>query len=212
MIIVVDYGMGNLRNVRRALEELGQEVLVTSSPADVVKGQKIILPGVGAFGEAVRRIDALGLRGPVLHAVGQGTPLLGICLGMQLLFNGSEESPGVAGLGLIQGEVVKFNAGQKVPHIGWNDVVPTRRSQLFPDERQGVFYFVHSFYLADSVATLGRTSYGVEFTSAVGQGGVFGVQFHPEKSQADGMRLLGNFLMAPGGNREYGLGASKKEH
>ena len=194
MIVVVDYGMGNLRNVRRALEELGREVLTTSSPADLGKAQRIILPGVGAFGEAVLRIDALGLRRPLLDSVAKGTPLLGICLGMQLLFDGSEESPGVAGLGLIPGEVVKFTSGQKVPHIGWNDVVPTRRSLLFPEEKPGVFYFVHSFYVADSIATLGRTSYGVEFTSAVGQDGVFGVQFHPEKSQTDGMRLLRNFL------------------
>ena len=188
--------MGNLRNVRRAVEELGHRALVTAMPADVSEATRIILPGVGAFGEAVRRIDALGFRIPLLEAARRGVPILGICLGMQLLFERSEECPGARGLGLFSGDVVRFSGNVKVPHIGWNDVVPVRGSSLFPEGISGVFYFVHSFYVAESSATLARTTYGVGFSSVVGRDSVFGVQFHPEKSQADGMRLLGNFLRA----------------
>jgi imidazole glycerol-phosphate synthase subunit HisH len=198
MIVVVDYGMGNLRNVRRALEVLGEEVLLTSSPEDVGRGGKIILPGVGAFGEAVRRIDDLGLRAPIIRAVREGIPLLGICLGMQLLFEASEESPDAAGLGVLPGKVLRFRPPQKVPHIGWNDVVRRGRSTLFPENVEGgVFYFVHSFYIPESSATTATTTYGVQFTSAVGEGNVFGVQFHPEKSQETGITLLKNFLQSP---------------
>jgi glutamine amidotransferase len=198
MIVVIDYGMGNLRNVRRAIEVLGEKVLLTSSPADVGRGEKIVLPGVGAFGEAVRRIDELGLRDPIVTAARSGTPLLGICLGMQLLFESSEESPGAAGLGVFSGKVLRFRPPQKVPHIGWNDVVRRGRSTLFPQNYEGgVFYFVHSFYIPESPASIATTTYGVQFASAVCEGNAFGVQFHPEKSQAAGMALLQKFLEAP---------------
>lgn len=198
MITVVDYGMGNLRNVRRAFEQLGSSVLLTSSPEEVERAEKLVLPGVGAFGEAVRRIDALGLRKPVLGHVMKGKPLLGVCLGMQLLFGKSEEAPGAPGLGLLAGEVVRFEAGVKVPHIGWNDANPTRENYLFgPGSKGGCFYFVHSYCVVDCRATVARTEYGVQFSSAVEAGPVFGVQFHPEKSQSAGMALLRNFLTAP---------------
>ena len=197
MITVVDYGMGNLRNVRRAFEQLGASVLLTSSPADVKTAEKLVLPGVGAFGEAVRRIDTLGLRKPILGHVMKGKPLLGVCLGMQLLFGRSEEAPGAPGLGLLNGEVVRFGAALKVPHIGWNDATPTRDNSLFgPGSRGGCFYFVHSYCVIDCRATVARTEYGVQFSSAVEEGPVFGVQFHPEKSQSAGMTLLRNFLSA----------------
>lgn len=186
--------MGNLRNVRRSLEEIGHLALVTSDPADVASATRIILPGVGAFGEALDRIDALNLRAPLLKAAHRGVPILGICLGMQLLFDRSQESPGARGLGLIPGDVLRFNGNVKVPHIGWNDVAPVRHSGLFPEGEPGVYYFVHSFYVPETAETLALTTYGVVFSSAIGRGNIYGVQFHPEKSQAGGLGLLGNFL------------------
>lgn len=192
MITVVDYGMGNLRNVRRALEEVGATVIVTADPAALREATTVILPGVGAFGEAVRHIDGLGLRLPIMDHVFRGKPLLGICLGMQLLFESSEESPGAVGLGILPGAVYRFHGELPVPHIGWNDVIPTRRSVLFP-EGGGVFYFVHSYYAAESDASIAATEYGIQFASAVQKESVFGVQFHPEKSQAAGLSLLRSF-------------------
>ena len=193
MIVIVDYGMGNLRNVRRAVEACGGECVISSSVDDVVRAGKIILPGVGAFGEAVKRIDRLGLRDPLLDATTGGKPLLGICLGMQLLFDGSEESPGVAGFGIIPGAIVKFDARVKVPHIGWNDVTPTGTSPLFPDAG-GIFYFVHSYHLPSSPFAVATTEYGTKWVSAVARENVCGVQFHPEKSQEAGMGVLRGFL------------------
>jgi len=192
VITVVDYGMGNLRNVRRALEEIGVEVVVTAEPAAVREATTVILPGVGAFGEAVKRIDGLGLRLPIIDHVNRGKPLLGICLGMQLLFESSEESPGASGLAVLPGAVCRFRGELPIPHIGWNDVIPTRRSVLFP-EGGGVFYFVHSYYAAESDASIAATEYGIRFASAVQKEKVFGVQFHPEKSQAAGLNLLRSF-------------------
>lgn len=192
MITVVDYGMGNLRNVQRALEHLGCTVLVTPDPQAIRRATTLILPGVGAFGEAVNRIDGLSLRAPILEHVRAGRPLLGICLGMQLLFEDSEESPGTAGLGLIPGSVVRFRTDLVVPHIGWNDVHPIAPSTLLAPEG-GCFYFVHSFHAGATPAAVGTTEYGVTFTSVVEQRNVFGVQFHPEKSQAAGLALLQRF-------------------
>jgi glutamine amidotransferase len=198
VITVVDYGMGNLRNVRRALEEVGVGVIVTADPVAVREATTVILPGVGAFGEALRRIDGLGLRVPIMEHVFRGKPLLGICLGLQLLFESSEESPGVQGLGILPGAVCRFRGELPVPHIGWNDVDPTRRSVLFPDGG-GVFYFVHSYYAAESDASIAVTEYGIRFASAVQKENVFGVQFHPEKSQAAGLSLLRSFSAQRGG-------------
>lgn len=192
MITVVDYGMGNLRNVRRALEHIGCEVLVTPDPDAIRRSTTVILPGVGAFGEAVARIDALGLRAPIMDHAGAGRPMLGICLGMQLLFQDSEESPGARGLGLIPGSIVRFRTPLVVPHIGWNDVRPIVPSTLLAPDG-GCFYFVHSFHAGATPAAAGTTEYGVTFTAVVEQGNVFGVQFHPEKSQAAGIDLLRRF-------------------
>jgi imidazole glycerol phosphate synthase glutamine amidotransferase subunit len=192
MITVVDYGMGNLRNVRRAFESLGEEVLVTASGDAVAGATTLVLPGVGAFGEAVRRIDALQLREPLMQYVDQGRPLLGICLGMQLLFEASEESEGATGLGILKGTVMRFREGLHVPHIGWNDVLPKKASPLFP-QNGGVFYFVHSFYAPECDATIATTEYGVRYSAAVQAGNVFGVQFHPEKSERVGLEMLRRF-------------------
>jgi imidazole glycerol-phosphate synthase subunit HisH len=193
VITVVDYGMGNLRNVRRAFEEVGERVHVTNDPGEVSKAEALILPGVGAFGEAVHRIDQLGLREPILKAVELKRPLLGICLGMQLLYEWSEESPGKEGLGILKGTICRFGAGHKVPHIGWNDVVPVRYSPLFPGGG-GVFYFVHSYFAPFGPETLAYAEYGERFSAAVERDGVFGVQFHPEKSQSVGLGLLERFV------------------
>jgi imidazole glycerol-phosphate synthase subunit HisH len=192
MITVVDYGMGNLRNVRRALEHIGCEVLVTPDPEMVRKATTLILPGVGAFGEAVSRIDGLGLRAPIVDHAASGRPMLGICLGMQLLFRESEESPGAAGLGLIPGSVIRFKTDLVVPHIGWNDVATIAPSKLLTADG-GCFYFVHSYHAGATPAAVGTTEYGVTFTAVVEQKNVFGVQFHPEKSQTVGIDLLRRF-------------------
>lgn len=194
--------MGNLRNVRRACEAIGEQAVVTSDPARLAAADRIILPGVGAFGEAVRRIDDLGLRRPISEHVASGRPLLGICLGMQLLFESSEESPGARGLAILRGVVHKFDAGVKIPHIGWNDVQPLMPSPLFPDgTAPAVFYFVHSFFIDRIDETTAVTGYGNIFSSAVGKGELYGVQFHPEKSQAAGLALLKNFASGSGGQR-----------
>jgi imidazole glycerol phosphate synthase glutamine amidotransferase subunit len=197
MITVVDYGMGNLRNVRRAFESLGEEVLITASATVIMAAGTLILPGVGAFGEAVKRIDGLGLREPLMHHVKQGRPLLGICLGMQLMCETSEESPGARGLGILSGTVKRFAQGLHVPHIGWNDVVPSAPTSLFPNGG-GIFYFVHSFYLPGCEWTVATTDYGITYSAAVQKGSVYGVQFHPEKSEKAGLGLLREFIAATG--------------
>jgi glutamine amidotransferase len=194
MIVIVDYGMGNLRNVRRGFAEVGHDSTITDDPHIIARAQKVVLPGVGAFGEAVRRIDAKGLRPALLEQVRKGTPLLGICLGMQLLFHASEESPDAVGLGVLTGDVRKFSNRQKVPHIGWNDVVASPGQALLDATTVGrCFYFVHSFYAPVSEYTIAKTSYGIDFSSAVMKGMTFGVQFHPEKSQDAGLQILKRF-------------------
>jgi glutamine amidotransferase len=197
MILVVDYGMGNLRNVKRAFNAIGREVLITAKPSDLPSAEHIVLPGVGAFGEAVRRIDSLRLRAPLLDHVASGRPLLGICLGMQLLFERSEESPGTRGLGILPGEVVRLRGDVKVPHIGWNDAEPVDgRALLEGLTSGGCFYFVHSYCVPDSAARAGLTTYGETFVSAVSAGTVTAFQFHPEKSQTSGLELLRRFVDA----------------
>jgi imidazole glycerol phosphate synthase glutamine amidotransferase subunit len=191
---VVDYGMGNLRNVKRAFEAIGQEVVVTSDPELVRSAGHLVLPGVGAFGEAVKRIDGLGLRSLLLNHVAEGKPLLGICLGMQLLFESSEESPGIEGLGILSGEVVRFGGGVKVPHIGWNDAKPVAGATLLENlPSEPCFYFVHSYYVPETSAAAALTAYGIDFVSAVATGSVTAFQFHPEKSQTSGLELLRRF-------------------
>jgi glutamine amidotransferase len=203
MIAIVDYGMGNLRNVQRACDEIGVASAVTADPVVIASAERVILPGVGAFGEAAKRIDGLGLRAPILAHTQAGKPLLGICLGMQLLCACSEESPGARGLALLEGKVRKFDEGVKIPHIGWNDVAAVGDSPLFPpDNVRGVFYFVHSYRLDVMPFTTAMTHYGSPFSAAVERGNIFGVQFHPEKSQARGLDLLRAFANIPTSVRE----------
>lgn len=200
MIAIVDYGVGNLRSVQKALERVGATAVVSADPATLDAAQGIVLPGVGAFGDGMAQLRARYLVEPVLRQVGQGKPLLGICLGMQLLFDDSEEMGLHQGLGLLPGRVVRFPEGElKVPHIGWNQLQQVSRRPemaLLEGIAEGAHaYFVHSYYVAPEEPgdILATTDYGLDFASVVGRGRIFGAQFHPEKSQDVGLRLLENF-------------------
>jgi glutamine amidotransferase len=194
---VVDHGMGNRRSVEKALERVGARVALTADHDTLRAADGLVVPGVGAFAAAMRAMRELGLDELVIERAAQGTPILGLCLGMQLLFESSTELGGDRGLRLLQGEVTALEAGElKLPHIGWNEVTFTRRSPLLDGLGDRVaFYHVHSFVAspADDGDVLGRGDYGGPFVSIVGRGDVYGVQFHPEKSSAAGLRLLANF-------------------
>lgn len=196
-IAVLDYGMGNLRSVEKALERVGAEAVVTNDPEAVRDADGVILPGVGAFAKAMERIDELRLDRLIDERLAAGTPVLGICLGFQLLFDSSTELGGAAGLGLVDGEVRGLQApGLKVPHIGWEPVSWTRSSALNEGIDQATpFYFVHSFAPdpKDEGDVLATAVHGERFVCAVERPPVYGVQFHPEKSSAAGLRLLANF-------------------
>jgi len=197
-IAVLDYGMGNLRSASKALEHVGADVTVTRDHRTIAAADALVLPGVGAFPEAMRRIGERSLEGPIRERVAAGAPLLGICLGMQLLFESSDEHGGAAGLGLLPGRVEALSAGDvKLPHIGWTPVVPTRDSPLtaaLPAAGEP-FYFVHSFVARPSPEHLLATSeHGEAFAAIVGDQNVLGTQFHPEKSSAAGLRMLAEFV------------------
>lgn len=194
MIGIIDYGMGNLRSVLKAIEFLGGEGRVTARAEELDACEKLILPGVGSFGAGMENLRRGGLDEYVRRRAAEGTPLLGICLGMQFLLEESEEEGLFQGLGLVKGRVVPFTEG-KIPHMGWN-AVEDMRGPLFDGIPSGTqFYFVHS-YFADTAEeyTLGKTEYYRMFASAVGKNNVFGVQFHPEKSGAAGLQLLRNYM------------------
>jgi imidazole glycerol-phosphate synthase subunit HisH len=196
LIAVIDYGMGNLRSVAKALELSGGEVSVSASPDDILRADSIVLPGVGAFSAGMKNLESLGLIPAIKEAVKEGKPFLGICLGMQLMFDESEEGAKCPGLGLLRGGVKRFGGEMRVPHVGWNTVVPSRKSRLFSGIEGGsYFYFVHSYYVepAEGEIVLAETSYGVEFASAAVKDNLYLVQFHPEKSRDGGLRLLANF-------------------
>lgn len=199
MIALVDYGMGNLRSVEKALARVGGEVRLVRDAAGVAAADKVVLPGVGAFGDCMRNLGNQGLAEPILAAIRGEKPFLGICLGYQLLFEGSDESPDVKGLGLYPGRVVRFPPGSlKVPQIGWNRVAFARpECPLFRGVPDGShFYFVHSYHPAPADPSLacGITDYGGEFASMIWRGKAFACQFHPEKSQSVGLRMLENFV------------------
>lgn len=199
-VLVINYGMGNLGSVRRAFEECGATVLVSQDPADLADAERIVLPGVGAFPDAMTRLNAAGWPGQLRSALeNPGVHLLGICLGMQLLADNGHEGSETPGLGLIHGEVVRFVPpnGERVPHVGWNEVRPTQPSSLLASIPAGTdFYFVHSYHfrVAQPENVLATTPYCGEFVAVAGAGNVFGAQFHPEKSSRPGFQLLRNFL------------------
>ena len=200
MICVIDYGMGNLRSVAKALEKAGGGVQVSSQASDLEKAEKIVLPGVGGFGDGTEELKKRGLFEPIRQNLLQGKPFLGICLGMQLLFDESEESPGVPGLGFFRGKVQRFRSPSvKIPHMGWNEVKQNSPGlQAFQDlKNNDYFYFVHSYYPVPDEKRLiqGSCEYGGEtFGAFMVQGKVWACQFHPEKSQDAGLRLLKNFV------------------
>lgn len=198
-IVIVDYGMGNIRSVHNALIRLGCAVATSHCAEDILAADALILPGVGAFGEAVANLASRKLVDPILNAVNnEGKPLLGICLGMQLLADTSEERGIFKGLSLIPGEVrrIAVPKGLRLPHIGWNSLKFNRKEPLFVDAQDGdAFYFVHSYhFVCDAEYVAATTDYGGDIVAAVQRDRVFGVQFHPERSQSKGLALLGNFV------------------
>jgi len=206
MIAVVDYGMGNLRSVAKALERVGAEVEVTSNAERVGSAAAVVLPGVGAFGRCMENLREAGLETCVREAAASDRPFLGICVGMQILFDESEEFGPVAGLGILPGRVRRFRADSpdtKVPHMGWNQLAVRRRAPHLDgiDDGENV-YFVHSYYVdCDPALAATTTPYAGEFVSSVWRGNLFAVQFHPEKSQSAGLTILSNFARLANGER-----------
>lgn len=195
-LAILDYGMGNLRSVEKALERVGADAAVTSDEGEIAAADGVILPGVGAFPKAMKRIRELELDRMLREAVAREVPVLGICLGLQLLFESSIEQGGDEGLGLLEGDVVQApGGGRKIPHIGWAEVTWEKPDRLTDGLRPGEpFYFVHSFVVQPTGNELiGTASYGGRFACVAGKGNVWGVQFHPEKSSAAGLRMLLNF-------------------
>lgn len=199
MIAIIDYDAGNVKSVEKALQFLGQEAVLTRDKEILLKADKVILPGVGSFGNAMEKLHQYGLVDVIQQIVQKGTPFLGICLGLQLMFDSSEESPGVKGLGLLKGRIVRIPEadGLKVPQIGWNDLQFPKESRLFKGFCGGEYvYFVHSYYLQaeDESDVAATTEYGVHIHAAVERGNVYACQFHPEKSADVGLQILKNFV------------------
>ena len=197
MIAIIDYGMGNLFSVEKAFVKLGAEVVVTRSPEVILSADKVVLPGVGAFGDCMNNLTEYGLVDVIHEVIDRGTPFLGICVGLQMLFDGSEEDPGIKGLGIFPGMVCKIIApGLKIPHMGWNSLEFASNSQLFADlTSEPYVYFVHSYHAVpkDDKLITAIVDYGGSVTAAVGRSNVQAVQFHPEKSSTVGLAILSNF-------------------
>lgn len=199
MIAIIDYDAGNIKSVEKALQFLGEDVCITRDPQTILKAEKVILPGVGAFGDAMDKLHGYGLVNVIHEVVEKQTPFLGICLGLQLLFEKSDESRGVEGLGILKGEILRIPdaEGLKIPHIGWNSLDYPNQGRLFRGiPEQSYVYFVHSYYLkaADENIVTATTEYGVRIHASVEQGNIFACQFHPEKSSETGMKILKNFV------------------
>lgn len=197
-IVIIDYGMGNLRSVQKAFERIGWEARVTRSKREIAGASAIVLPGVGAFGDCMENLERYGLVASILQAIEKGKPYLGICLGLQILFSESEEFGHRKGLGLLKGKVVRFQPDpeHKVPHMGWNAIEKRREAPLLQNLSSGdFFYFVHSYYVLPDeeqwISTI--THYGIAFASSIWKENIFATQFHPEKSQQKGLRILENF-------------------
>ncbi len=196
MIAVIDYGMGNLRSVQKGFETVGFEAVVTSDIKIIESASKIVLPGVGAFTDCMNNLEDRGLVEPVIRGIEKGKPFLGICLGLQLLFEESEEFGNRKGLGVVKCKVKRFPTSElKVPHMGWNSIKKLKDTPLLADLADDSYlYFVHSYYvLPDEDVTATTTDYGMEFTSSIVKDNIFACQFHPEKSQADGLKILKAF-------------------
>ena len=203
MIAIIDYDAGNLKSVEKALLALGEDVLVTRDREKLLAADKVILPGVGNFGDAMEKLKSYGLVSVIHELAEMGKPFLGICLGLQLLFERSDEAPGVEGLGILKGEIVRIPDGEelKVPHIGWNSLHLQNGGRLFRNlPEESYVYFVHSYYLKaeDPEIVKATTEYGVTIDASVEQGNVFACQFHPEKSSRVGLKILENFAKLEG--------------
>ena len=195
MITLVDYGAGNIRSVENTLQELGANHAVTSDPAAVRNAGKIILPGVGHFGQMMQSLDRLGLREPLLAKIHDGVPFLGICVGLQCLFEGSEESPGAKGLGIFAGQIKRFLGDARIPHMGWNSLSLTKHASLLRGLPADTFtYFAHSYYAPVMDATAATCTYIQPYTAVIELHNLHAVQFHPEKSGPVGLQVLRNFL------------------
>ena len=199
MVAIIDYDAGNIKSVEKALLYLGEEAVITRDRDAILRADRVILPGVGAFGDAMDKLRTYGLDKVIQEVVGQNTPFLGICLGLQLLFESSEESEGVEGLGILKGKVVRLpeENNLKIPHIGWNSLKYPNPGRLFAGIAEDSYvYFVHSYYLQakDPSIVTATTEYGTLIHASVEQGNVFACQFHPEKSSEVGMQILKNFL------------------
>lgn len=210
MIAIIDYGMGNLKNVQKAFEKIGCEAVITSDLEVIQKAHKLVLPGVGAFGQAIETIRGTKLDQVIKEAVANKKPLLGICLGMQLLFETSYENGIHTGLGLLEGEVVRLDVPLKVPHMGWNNLCIKKRAPLF--EKVGVspyVYFVHSYHVQTCSDLVSATTwYDKEIVVAVQKGAIFGMQYHPEKSSDEGLEMLRAFANSEGGKRDATLSSN----
>ena len=202
MIAIIDYDAGNIKSVEKALQYLGEEAVITRDAGEILMADKVVLPGVGAFGDAMEKLNRYGLV-PVIHeVVEKGIPFLGICLGLQLMFESSEEAPGVEGLGLLKGKIVRIPEGDglKVPHMGWNSLSFPKEGRLFAGIPENSYvYFVHSYYLqAEEDIVTATAEYGVTIHASVEKGIVFACQFHPEKSSHTGLTILKNFVELKG--------------
>ena len=198
-LAIIDYGVGNLRSIEKAFAATGCEAVVSNDPCVLRNAERLVLPGVGAFGSCMQELRARGFEQLVRARVAEGTPLLGVCVGMQMLFEESEEFGSHTGLGLLRGRVRRFPKELLVPQVGWNQLQPHRGHSLLANLAGGAFfYFVHSYYcdVSDPTVVLAQTEYGLTYPSVIAQCNLFGVQFHPEKSHAAGLRLLKNFAAA----------------